>query len=160
MPPAVDLYHVLQVVPDADPEVIRAAYRALARKHHPDSGGSDETMSMLNSAWETLCDRGQRAQYDRDRITATAQPDQHAVVKPPVAAAAASHLPSASVVDFGRYEGCSLAEIAARDSNYLEWLARTPIGRRLQPEITALLSAKRPIGPLPVVRRSRLFGRR
>jgi hypothetical protein len=46
-----------------------------------------------------------------------------------------------------------------RDPDYLEWLARTSIGRRLQPEIERLLVASRP----PTVRTERSrsrFGRR
>ena len=40
-----DFYRVLQVDPAAEPEVIRAAYRALARKYHPDvSIGADDRM--------------------------------------------------------------------------------------------------------------------
>ena len=34
-----DPYRILQVQPDADPDVMRAAYRVLARKVHPDAGG-------------------------------------------------------------------------------------------------------------------------
>jgi curved DNA-binding protein CbpA len=180
MPPAADLYQVLQVIPDAEPEVIRAAYRALARKHHPDAGGSDALMSVLNSAWETLSDRGERARYDQQRNPATAQPAQPAERAQPAQPAEPEqrwgdrplsaratpprpislHARSGSIVDFGRYAGLSLAEIAVRDSNYLEWLARTSIGRRFQPEIAALLGAARPATPPPERPHSRLFRRR
>jgi curved DNA-binding protein CbpA len=33
-------YAILGVLPDAEAEVIRAAYLALAKKYHPDSSGS------------------------------------------------------------------------------------------------------------------------
>ena len=33
------LYAILSVTPDADPDVVRAAYRALAKKYHPDVAG-------------------------------------------------------------------------------------------------------------------------
>jgi curved DNA-binding protein CbpA len=47
----VDSYGILQVDPRADPEVIRAAFRSLARKYHPDvAGGSAERMVALNQA--------------------------------------------------------------------------------------------------------------
>ena len=36
MPEPVDAYKVLQVDPEAEDEVIQAAYRRLARKYHPD----------------------------------------------------------------------------------------------------------------------------
>jgi DnaJ-class molecular chaperone len=38
---APDYYAVLQVHPDADREVIEAAYRQLMRKYHPDIAGGD-----------------------------------------------------------------------------------------------------------------------
>ena len=59
-----DLYEVLQVRRGAEPEVIRAAYRALARKHHPDFGGSPERMAAINEAWAILGDQARRAAYD------------------------------------------------------------------------------------------------
>jgi DnaJ-class molecular chaperone len=46
-----DLYKVLQVDPEAEREVIRAAYRALALKYHPDvSSSSHDRMTGLNHA--------------------------------------------------------------------------------------------------------------
>lgn len=45
-------YEVLQVSPKADPEVIEATYKTLAKKMHPDAGGSDEAMRELNAAIE------------------------------------------------------------------------------------------------------------
>ena len=47
-----------------NPKVIRAAYRALARKHHPDFGGSPERMAVINNAWAVLGNEVQRAAYD------------------------------------------------------------------------------------------------
>ena len=61
---------------------------------------------------------------------------------------------SGTILDFGRYAGSSLGELAIRDPDYLEWLARTSIGRRLQREIEALLAASRP-APRPARTRSR-----
>ena len=47
-----DLYEVLQVHRRAEPDVIRAAYRALARKYHPDFGGDAVPgWSRINEAW-------------------------------------------------------------------------------------------------------------
>jgi curved DNA-binding protein CbpA len=151
---AIDAYHVLQVSPDAEPEVIQAAYRALARKHHPDVGGSQVQMAMLNAAWETLRDQDERARYDLERRTASAEPPTRAegsAYQRPVAPAPFSHplsgrsrSRSGTVLDYGRYAGLSLGEIAAQDRNYLEWLVRTPLGRRFQAEIEALLTVSRP----------------
>jgi len=164
---AVDPYRVLQVVPDAEPEVIQAAYRALARKHHPDVGGSELQMAMLNAAWETLRNEDERARYDLQRrttieATALASQPQVAVRTPAAAAAAAAgawtrptspRTRSGTVLDYGRYAGLSLGEIALQDRNYLEWLARTPLGRRLQTEIEAILTVSRPAAPQPFAAR-------
>ena len=70
--PVADPYKTLQVDPEAEDEVIAAAYRRLARKYHPDStGGSDAgaaaRMAGLNAAWEVIGDPVRRAAFDRDR---------------------------------------------------------------------------------------------
>lgn len=46
---------------------------------------------------------------------------------------------SGSVLNFGRYAGWSLGEIARKDIEYLEWLDRVPIGRQYRDEIDRLL---------------------
>jgi DnaJ-domain-containing protein 1 len=38
-----DPYRTLQVAEDAEPEVIEAAYRGLARKYHPDTSTSSDS---------------------------------------------------------------------------------------------------------------------
>jgi hypothetical protein len=43
------------------------------------------------------------------------------------------------VLNFGRYAGWSLGEIARRDLEYLEWLDRMAIGRAYREEVDALL---------------------
>src|SRR6266487_3535828 len=62
------LYQVLQVDPAAEPEILEAAYRRLARKYHPDvsrSPDAERRMKEINAAYEVLCDRLRRAAYDR-----------------------------------------------------------------------------------------------
>ncbi|MCH7697910.1 MAG: DnaJ domain-containing protein [Chloroflexi bacterium] len=57
------LYETLQVDQHADPEVIDVTYRRLARKYHPDTGGSDSSenrMRSLNQAYEILNDPSAR----------------------------------------------------------------------------------------------------
>jgi hypothetical protein len=49
---------------------------------------------------------------------------------------------SGSVIDFGRYAGWSVGRLVEHDPDYLEWLARTPIGRRLATEIEAVLAQR------------------
>ena len=65
----IDLYAVLQVHPTAEPEIVDAAYRRLARMYHPDvnkAHGAHETMIRINLAYEILGDPAKRAAYDRD----------------------------------------------------------------------------------------------
>jgi curved DNA-binding protein CbpA len=49
--------------------------------------------------------------------------------------------PSGTVLNFGRYAGWSLGEVARRDIEYLEWLDRAPIGRNYRQELDELLRA-------------------
>lgn len=52
-----DPYRKLHLLPSAPPEIAKAAYRALARIHHPDRGGSHEAMQRINTAWESISRR-------------------------------------------------------------------------------------------------------
>ena len=45
-----DPYKVLQVDPEAEDEVIAAAYRRLARKYHPDTAAGDPAAAAAASA--------------------------------------------------------------------------------------------------------------
>ena len=47
-------YAVLGVSPAASAAEVKAAYRALVKRHHPDAGGDDRTILELNAAWELL----------------------------------------------------------------------------------------------------------
>lgn len=47
-------YHTLGLDPGAPAEQVIAARRAQARRHHPDSGGSHETMVAINHAADTV----------------------------------------------------------------------------------------------------------
>ncbi len=74
---ALDPYKTLQVDVEADADVIRAAYRRLALKYHPDGGETPERgrrMAELNAAWEVLRDPQRRAAYDAGRRAQTATP--------------------------------------------------------------------------------------
>jgi hypothetical protein len=71
--PHEDYYAVLQVQPDAEPEVIEAAYRQLMRKYHPDVAGTDRERAAIlhdrakgiNRAYAVLRDPRQRSIYDQ-----------------------------------------------------------------------------------------------
>jgi hypothetical protein len=69
-----DYYAILGVPPTASRDEIRAAYRRLARRHHPDVNPRDkgnvaanEFMRQLNAAYEVLNTPRRRAAYDRQR---------------------------------------------------------------------------------------------
>ena len=49
--------------------------------------------------------------------------------------------PTGSVLNFGRYAGWSLGEIARNDIEYIEWLDRAPIGRNYRQEVDDILRA-------------------
>lgn len=66
-------YDELGVAPSASPAEIRAAYVALARRHHPDRMGAASDadrrdaaarMARVNAAWTVLSDPARRATYD------------------------------------------------------------------------------------------------
>jgi curved DNA-binding protein CbpA len=158
VPSAIDPYETLQVSHAAQPEVIRAAFRTLARMNHPDVGGSAETMTALNEAWAMLRDRRRRARYDRELATAEAVRTGGAgpAPQPPLR----TQPSSGTVVDFGRYEGRTLAELAVSDPGYLEWLVRTRIGSRFRPEVDRLFASRVATAPPPpLARRRSFFGR-
>ena len=56
-PASSDPYAVLGVKPGASPAEIKAAYRALVKRHHPDAGGDVDRILALNAAWEVLRER-------------------------------------------------------------------------------------------------------
>jgi hypothetical protein len=49
-----DPYQTLHLLPSAPPEVVKAAYKALAMKLHPDHGGDTEAMQRINDAYRRL----------------------------------------------------------------------------------------------------------
>lgn len=70
-------YQVLNVAPDCEDVVIRAAYRALIGKYHPDKhpedrSGAEQVAKQINEAYRVLSDPATRAAYD-----ATLQREPH-----------------------------------------------------------------------------------
>lgn len=69
-----DYYRVLGVSPDAETEVISAAYKAMMRKYHPDANSSATTSDKakeINAAYETLKSPLRRREYDEQRERAS-----------------------------------------------------------------------------------------
>lgn len=95
--PSRDYYHILQVIPTADPRVIAFTYKALQSLFHPDMrGGSTEKSQLLNEAFEVLGDATRRAEYDHARkeyIALHGPPDPDAIRNMPRATAATSPPP-------------------------------------------------------------------
>lgn len=151
MLPSRDAYEVLQLHPSALPEVVEAAYRALALVHHPDRNGTADSAAMaeLNWAYAILRDPEKRIEYDRTRVAI------------PIGASAGSasslmermertrtatddgsgESPAATVIDFGRYTGMTLGELGRTDPTYLEWLRRHSSGARYRHQIDAVLNS-------------------
>jgi curved DNA-binding protein CbpA len=192
-----DPYKTLQVDPEAEDEVIAAAYRRLARKYHPDVAASPEVaarMAVINAAWEVIGDPARRVAFDRQRAVQNALDRRAAEAATSAGASAPARAagpggasasagatsprapesvsrdwtsgrstfgggydasmrkadgagaagpppgnPSGSALNFGRYAGWSLGEIARSDLEYIEWLDRMPIGRPYRDEIDAIL---------------------
>jgi DnaJ-class molecular chaperone len=60
-------YAIMGVSEQASYREIRAAFRRLAKKYHPDLNGSlnaEETIKKINAAFEVLSDKEKRRQYD------------------------------------------------------------------------------------------------
>lgn len=139
--PVFDPYAVLQVVPTAEQEVITGAYKALAFKYHPDRDATHraaEKMAQLNRAYTLLRTPINRAAHDRTRRTTIAGVSVANTATPrwssPPAVSA-----SGSVLNFGRYTGWSLRDLARHDPDYILWLSRHSSGIRFRTEIYSIL---------------------
>ena len=66
--PIADPYAVLGVRPEATTAEIKAAYRSLVKRHHPDAGGDAQRILALNAAWEVLRDGERRRRYDAEHL--------------------------------------------------------------------------------------------
>jgi curved DNA-binding protein len=66
-----DYYAALGVLPDADDQAIKQAYRKLARQYHPDVNPGDtqaeERFKEVNEAYQALSDAERRRTYDEMR---------------------------------------------------------------------------------------------
>jgi curved DNA-binding protein CbpA len=146
-----DAYRILHVIRDADPDVVRAAYRVLARKLHPDGkdapldAAAERRMADLNWAYAQVRDEAARRTYERERMTnpprTAAEPRSHGAPMPDGDEAARITL------DFGRYAGWTLGDVARRDIEYLIWLRRHASGARFRPAIDQLVREQRPVQP-------------
>jgi hypothetical protein len=64
-----NLYKSLGIENNATPEEIKKAYRAKAKRNHPDAGGDKEKMNEIIRAYEVLSNADRRANYDETGST-------------------------------------------------------------------------------------------
>jgi curved DNA-binding protein CbpA len=140
-PEAFDPYAVLQILPDAEQEVVNAAYKALALKYHPDHDATRraaQKMAELNRAFAILREERSRAAHDRARRAASGGLSVASTVRTGTVVPPATPSPG-SVLSFGRYAGWSLRDLARQDPDYLLWLSRHSSGIRYRTEIYGIL---------------------
>jgi molecular chaperone DnaJ len=74
LPMPKNYYFILGVSPEADQNKIRKAYRSIAKKYHPDSGGSEANAQKfleIKEAFDILSDNKKRRLYDKERLSQT-----------------------------------------------------------------------------------------
>ena len=61
-----DYYELLQISPNADPDMIHRVYRLLAQRYHPDNGttGDEKAFRAITDAYKVLSEPEKRASYD------------------------------------------------------------------------------------------------
>jgi hypothetical protein len=126
-------YEVLGVPRTASLDQVRAAYRAAARDHHPDAGGSPDRMRELNAAWRVLGDPVRRAAYDRELQAGSTRPGDATAGRPGAAPTGEAFGVDGFVPDLGdmALSAEELADLAdgrpLRDTAQLEgWWAILP----------------------------------
>jgi curved DNA-binding protein CbpA len=148
-----DLYKVLQVDPEADPDVIAAAYETLAGKLNPRrdlTGVHGVRLAELKRAYATLGDPAARRVYNQQRsidlVPMGPGDDGHGY--PRLATGTLTERvqagPNGEHVDlltitFGRYAGWTLGSLVRQDPDYLRWLSRHSSGIRYRSAILRLL---------------------
>ena len=141
-----DAYEVLHVHPRAHPLVVEAAYRVLASIYRSDSAEaqpSQQRMAELEEAYAAVRTAEGRALYDQHRKRQEVMEAALATPYHPfaVASSPAGGDTASGLLDFGRYEGWTIAQLAQHDPDYLRWLSRHSSGAPHREEIKTLLYA-------------------
>ena len=108
-----DYYAVLGVDKDASRVEIDRSYKRMASKHHPDRGGSEENMKLLNEAYEVLKNTRVRRDYDAVRRPAS-----------PATAAAFVRVSTPTARDVGVFGHCLSAGLCLLAGLFLLLLLR------------------------------------
>jgi hypothetical protein len=161
-------YQVLMLDPEVDGDILATVYRRLVQRHLlalAEGGSTVGDLQAIEQAYAVLRDPYRRARYDAELAGrgphSSAPVAQTAVAVVPVMARRAPApvmtgqalsvtvrstrtrpAGQVSVLDFGRYAGWSLRQLAAHDPDYLEWLLRAPGGRQYHAEIMAILQPR------------------
>lgn len=161
-------YQILMVDPSADQDIMGVVHRRLAQRYHPDIDPSDDArqrMTEINQAWQVLRDPEKRSRYDRElanrrdrrsgdryiRRTPVEPPAEPGGAPPSGGRPAAENaygeagppprgIARGTVLEFGRYKGWSIGQVATHDPDFLEWLQRSPSGRQYRAEIATYLA--------------------
>jgi len=144
-----DAYAVLQVDPGAEDYVVSAAYRAAARRCHPDGIVPDAArMTSLNGAYDRVKTPEARRAYDAERSRLVAVgPGPAAPIYdawPDTRYAPDPHS-EAQILGFGRYAGWKSSDVAREDPDHLHWLSRNATERRIREAIERHLSDDREV---------------
>jgi len=137
-----DAYEILQVSPKAHADVIRAAYRALAHLYHPDRDGSQMSMrrmAELNAAYAELRTVDRRKAYDTARARRHSTTVTSGVASFRVTPESGGER-DPEMLDFGRYQGWTITQLARQDPDYLRWLSRHSSGIRYRARIEKVLN--------------------
>ena len=151
-----DAYGILRITLNAEDFILEAAYRALARHFHPDGKTPNSVrMAEINRAYDLVRHpsgaSGTTASTTFDRW-APARPASRRAWPPRRSADACRHRPMAPprrgqgplmTVDFGRYQGWTLKDLAKHDPDYLRFLSRHSSGVRYRNQIAQLLPDER-----------------
>ena len=62
----INYYSIFGLSKDATKFELKAAYRSLVKKHHPDTGGDKDKFLQIQLAWETLNDPVKKEKYDKE----------------------------------------------------------------------------------------------
>lgn len=137
-----DAYEVLQVAPRAHPRVLEAAYLALAAVYGAEGDGSEDSMRRLaevQGAYAMVRNPEARGVYDQQRSRRELMEAASTAPFHPMAAVGPGHADASASLDFGRYAGWTIVELARHDPDYLRWLSRHSSGIRYRHQIEEAL---------------------